>query len=83
MEGLSFQTILSKSQLENHFICKAKDISDFWYFGLDILFIEWQDGSKREKMRLVEFSDLEPAVGSQVKEYVEAAVKRVFIFFLL
>ena len=54
-----------------------------WYLGLDILFIEWQNGSKREKMGLVEFSDLEPAVGSKVKEHVEAAVERVFIFFLL
>ena len=54
-----------------------------WYLGLDLLFIEWQNGSKREKVGLVEFSDLEPAVGSKVKEYVEAAVKRVFIFFLL
>ena len=60
-----------------------------WYLGHGILFIEWQNGSKREKMGLVEFSDLEPAVGSQVKEHVEAAVERVFavrrifIFFLL
>ena len=51
--------------------------------GHDILFIEWENGSKREKMGLVEFSDLETAVGSKVKEYVEAAVERVFIFFLL
>ena len=40
-------------------------------------------------MGLVEFPDLEPAVGSKVEEHVEAAVKRVFafrrivIFFLL
>ena len=59
------------------------------YLGLNILFIERQNGSKREKMGLVEFSDLEPSVGSKVKEYVEAAVERVFafrrifIFFLL
>ena len=61
----------------------------FLISGLNILFIEWQNGSKREKMRLVEFSDLEPAVGSKVEEYVETAVERVFafrrifIFFLL
>ena len=77
--SLKFKMVLSAKP--KIFLISDENIR--WYLGLDILFIEWQNGSKGEKMGLVEFSDLEPAVGSKVKEYVEAAVERVFIFFLL
>ena len=49
----------------------------------EVLFVEWEDWSKWEEMRFVEFSDLESAIRAKVDEDMEAAVQRIFVNLLL